>query len=169
MASCDTCGSTILFGGKSEGGYRFCNATCQQKGRVLVAADQVPEDVLSQHVHAVHQGSCPKCKGPGPVDVHTAHSVYSMLIMTSWKSSPQISCRSCGVKSQALATLGSAVLGWWGFPWGLIMTPVQVGKNIVGMASKGDPGTPSPKLRQQVRLLLGARMVSSAGEAPRSR
>lgn len=169
MASCDTCGSTILFGGKSDGTYRFCGASCQQKGRVLVAADQVPEDTLNDHVRAVHQGSCPKCKGPGPVDVHTAHSVYSLLFMTSWKSSPQISCRSCGVKHQALATLSSAVLGWWGFPWGLIMTPVQLGKNIAGMASKGDPGTPSPKLRQQVRLILGAHAVRSASEAVRSR
>ena len=24
------------------------------------------------------------------------------------------------------AALGSAVVGWWGFPWGLVMTPVQV-------------------------------------------
>ena len=163
MASCDTCGSSILFGGKSEGGYRFCNATCQQRGRVLIAANQVPEDVLNEHVHAVHQGACPKCQGPGPVDVHTSHSVYSLLFMTSWKSKPEISCRPCGVKSQALATLSSAALGWWGFPWGLIMTPVQLVKNIGGMLSKGNPDAPSAQLRQQVRLHLGARLMSSSG------
>jgi hypothetical protein len=81
--------------------------------------------------------------------------------MTRWKSTQQIACRKCGIKAQAGDLAISALAGWWGFPWGLLMTPVQVGRNIVGMAVAPDPARPSPMLVQQAKLILAQHSLSA--------
>jgi hypothetical protein len=95
------------------------------------------------------------------VDVHTSHTVWSLLVITSWNSSPEVCCRSCGFKSKLGAMALSGVAGWWGFPWGLIMTPIQVGRNFVGLVSGPDPGQPSPELANIIRLSLAAQLVAA--------
>ena len=118
---------------------------------------------LEQRVKAIHEGECPKCQGPGPVDVDTSYMVYSILVMTRWSSHPIVACQSCARKQQLKHTLYSFVTGWWGFPFGLILTPVQIIRNIgglIGMAGP-DPMTPSPALSRIVRLSLAARKKSS--------
>lgn len=159
MAKCDYCGSTILFGGRREGALRFCNDKCQQEGILLAASQQVPAAVVQQHLWSVHQGSCPKCGGSGPVDVHTSHRVWSALVVTSWSSRPQVSCRSCGTKSQLADTVFSLVLGWWGLPWGFLMTPIQVGRNIAGVVGGPNPSQPSPQLEKILRLSMAAQAM----------
>src|SRR6185436_6143493 len=137
-----------------------CNDSCQQAGALLALASHIPEHVVQQHVWQVHQGICPKCQGPGPIDVHTSYRVWSALIMTSWSNRPQVSCRSCGRKRQ-LADAGlSLVFGWWGFPWGLIMTPVQVVRNVAGLARTEESAQPSSQLDKIVRMQLAAHVVA---------
>ena len=79
MARCASCGETILFGGVTQGNLRFCNAACQSKGQVLAAAAVVPEQAAHANARELHQSNCPKCKGPGPIDVHTSYWVWSAL------------------------------------------------------------------------------------------
>lgn len=98
-------------------------------------------------------------RAPGPVDVHKAHQVWSALFFTSWSSEPHVCCRSCGIKKQSGSLLFSVLLGWWGFPWGLIMTPVQISRNIIAMAKAPHPLRPSPDLEQAVRLNIAARLL----------
>jgi hypothetical protein len=160
MAKCDYCGSTIIFGGKRRGELRFCNDTCSGRGALLQISRQVPENTVNEAVLRAHQGLCPKCGGAGPVDVHVHHQVWSALVLTSWKSSPQISCRSCGVKSQLGGSAFSLVLGWWGFPWGLLVTPIQIGRNVFGMLHGPDPLKPSAKLEKAVRMNIAAQAVA---------
>jgi DNA-directed RNA polymerase subunit RPC12/RpoP len=163
MARCAYCNSLMLFGGVREGTLRFCNATCHTRGRVASAAGQIPADIVRKHAAQIQNGPCPRCKKEnGPVDVHTAHRIYSALFMTSWASQPQISCRSCGLKSQAIGAASSLLLGWWGVPWGLIMTPVQIGKNIVGIVNYSPSSEPSPQLEQMVRLSLATQATQRA-------
>jgi len=165
MATCAYCGSGILFGGKKQGDRRYCNDTCLKNGYLLSALELVPKDLLDQQIQAVHQGPCPKCGREGVVDVHTSHRVWSMLIMTSWSSRPQICCRSCGVKSK----LGDAVfcffLGWWGIPWGILMTPIQVLRNLFGLFTAPNPEVPSASLQRLVGLDVAARVVQAQAEA----
>jgi hypothetical protein len=40
-------------------------------------------------VHKLHQSRCPKCGGPGPIDVFTSHTVWSVVIMAQWKNQPR--------------------------------------------------------------------------------
>ena len=164
MAKCETCGTTILFGGVRDGDLRFCNEKCHRDGQWLRVAGQLPPDLVASQVAQVHQGSCPKCRGRGPVDVHNSYKVWSLLILTSWSTQPQVSCRSCGRKSQIGYTFFSLLCGWWGFPWGLIVTPVQLGRNLVALFSGPDPGHPSPQLESIVRRTLAAHVASSQNQ-----
>lgn len=163
MARCGYCGSSILFGGTQYNGQRFCNQKCANNGYLIAVAETIDPSDVAARVVQVHQGLCPKCSGPGPVDVSTAYQVWSALVLTSWSNTPEISCRSCGRKRQALSALASLVVGWWGFPWGLIMTPIQISRNIAGMFRAYDPYKPSPELDSAVRLQLGAALASQQG------
>jgi len=162
MATCEVCGTRILFGAVKHGEHRYCSAKCVKEAAWIFASKSVPDAEVEREVRAIHQGTCPKCKGPGPIDVHTSHRVYSALVITSWSSHPVIACRSCGRKEQFKHAIYSFVLGWWGFPFGLVVTPVQVIRNVCGMIglSGPDPSTPSPALARAVRLSLAARKRS---------
>ena len=163
MASCDHCGSFIIFGGEREGNRRFCNKTCRQNGFLAISADKLPQHVVDEAVDEMHASACPVCDGPGPVDVHMSHTIWSALYLTSWKSSPTLCCRSCGRKKQFGALCFSTALGWWGFPWGIVITPVQILRNISGLIGGPNPDVPSEKLEEIVRLDLAQRI--ELGEA----
>jgi hypothetical protein len=156
MASCGYCATTIVFGGKRDGEQRFCNAECQQKGRVAAAAQEIPDALVAEHVWKVHQGLCSRCGGSGPIDVHTSYRVWSALYVTSWSSRPNVVCRRCGSRARLGDAVFSLALGWWGFPWGLLMTPVQVFRNVAGLLNSTDPTTPSPQLSHILRLQIAA-------------
>jgi hypothetical protein len=88
------------------------------------------------------------------------------LVLTSWKSSPQLSCAPCGKKAKIKAAVGSFFLGWWGFPWGLIVTPIQVAKNLFGLAGNQSSFAPSAQLERIVRLGLAADLRRAQVTAP---
>jgi hypothetical protein len=167
MAQCGYCGTGILFGGVRDGTQRFCNNKCLQNAYLLRLGQQVPADLLERQVEEVFRGNFPKCRALGPIDVHKAHRVWSAILLTQWSSSGQVSCRSCATKSQLGGLLFCLGLGWWGFPWGLILTPVQIARNIMGMCAGPDAARPSADLRRLVQVNLGLRMLqASSQEAP---
>lgn len=159
MASCAYCNTTILFGGKKRGDLRFCNDKCEQNGELIAFANQLPQAEVDRYVRTVHAGDCPSCGGEGPVDVHTSYRVYSAVLMTSWSSRPAVSCKRCATRRKLGDAAFSAALGWWGLPWGLIMTPVQIGRNLVGLARSPDPSHPSDALSHRLRVELAARQL----------
>lgn len=162
MAACDSCGTTILFGGVRDGDRRYCNGRCHEQGVLIQVADRVPAALIQSQVDAVHQGQCPRCGRPGPIDVHLSYRVYSVLVMTSWNSRQHLCCRSCAIKSQLGDVLFCAVLGWWGFPWGLLVTPVQIVRNLVNIGKAPDPSMPSDRLEKIVRVRVAAELVNRA-------
>ena len=125
----------------------------------------VPPDVLDRQVEEVWRGNCPKCGHQGPVDVHKYYQVWSALVLTRWTTNSQVSCRSCATKSQAGALFISLFFGWWGFPWGLILTPVQVTRNIVTMAGGPDASAPSADLRKAVQVHIGSQIIANQRQA----
>lgn len=152
MATCGYCSTTILFGGKRDGTTKFCNDKCLQQGQLVSIASAIPSDVIKRYTDDVHQGSCPRCDGPGPVDVHISYRVWSAAVVTSWSSRPAVSCNSCGTKRKLSDALFSLLLGWWGLPWGFLITPVQIVRNLIGLVRKSSPDQPSPALEKMVRL-----------------
>ena len=159
MAACSACGSTILFGGKANGDLRFCNTRCQSKGSLIILARRLPPDLVKERTRSVYHGACPKCQGPGPVDVHVSYRIWSAVFLTSWKNTPRVSCRPCGVKSQLGDAAFSLFLGWWGIPWGLLITPVQIIRNIVAVVKGSSADGPSASLERMIGLALVAEMV----------
>lgn len=165
MASCAYCNTRILFGGKRDGELRYCNEKCQHQGRLSEAANQLSPADVKAHIFRVHRGNCPKCDGPGPVDVHTSYRVYSVVMMTSWSSRPLVACARCGTKQKIGDTVFSLFLGWWGLPWGILMTPVQLTRNLIAFGKTPDPETPSPALEQVLRSHLAAQLIANQQQA----
>jgi len=134
--TCAACGQTIVFGGKREGPFRFCNDKFQAKGATTAVLDLLPQvsvDLVMSRAWQIFQGACPACHGPGPVDAYKSYRVYSVFVFTSHGARVHVSCRSCATKSRLRDIGFSLLFGWWAFPWGLIMTPVQVVRNVVAM------------------------------------
>ncbi len=169
MRTCAHCHSLILFGSVRDGDRSFCNQTCQAKASFLKLADALPPEVVADQVRAVFEGPCPKCRGRGPVDIRTSYFVWLLLLLTTWSRKPRLTCRPCGQKAKLMAALGSFFAGWWGFPFGLILTPVQITRNVVGLAS-GETGRPSAELENHVRIRLAeelSRRQRQVGKGPR--
>jgi hypothetical protein len=162
MGKCDYCGTIILFGGKRDENGRFCKQNCQERGALMALSKQLPDALVREQIWKTHQGLCPKCGGAGPVDVYVSHKVWSALLLTSWSSAPEVSCRSCGRKRQWTAVGYSLLLGWWGFPWGLIVTPIQVGRNLMAMGRSANASTPSPELERVVRMTIASQTPRKA-------
>ena len=154
MATCANCGQGILFGGVKQGTMRFCNDQCYNAASHLHVGNEVPEDVLEAAVTAFHQGDCPYCGGPGPVDFHYSYCVMSFLIITRFQTVPKVSCSSCGTKAKLSNFFTTLFLGWWGFPFGLIFTPIYLCRNLFGMIFSQSTDTPSELLREFVKLQL---------------
>jgi hypothetical protein len=115
-------------------------------------------------VSEVHMAACPVCFGRGPIDVHKTHKIWSLVLLTSWNSFFHVCCRSCGIKKQLGALVFSGLLGWWGFPWGLIMTPIQIARNLGAMMKKTDPYRPSEELQEAVRFDLALQVLAQQAQ-----
>jgi len=60
----------------------------------------------------------------------------------------------------------SLFLGWWGFPWGLLLTPIQIGRNVFGMVRPPEPSKASSQLEKIVRMTLASQAVQRQQAAP---
>lgn len=121
-------------------------------------AQQVPDEVVRSFVERIHQGACPHCQRVGAVDVYTVHSVWSALFVVKYQSEKCISCLSCGRKARLKAMVSSFFLGWWSVPVGLVVTPVQIGRNLWGLVQRRSSSVPSPQLERSVRLMLATEL-----------
>ena len=163
MATCAACNTTILLGGKRVDDMRFCNERCVEAGLVLVEARNLSPLEVAEGVQGLHRGPCPACgKTRGPVDVHMSYEVYSVLLYTSWQSLPHVVCRGCGLKRQTESLAFSLLAGWWGLPWGIFVTPVQILRNVWAMLRPPASDAPSAKLEQHVRMALAEAEVTSS-------
>jgi hypothetical protein len=160
MARCANCGRTIAFGGIKDGERKFCGKPCRDRAHLSEASTQLPDEFVFEKAQEVHGGNCPKCGGAGPVDVHTSHTVWSAGLITRWAYKTEVCCRACDAKAKLRATAFSGLLGWWGFPWGLLMTPAQIIRNIGGLVTRQDPSKPSGQLVELVRKNLSARLIA---------
>jgi len=154
MEPCAACGQTIAFGAKDVSGHKVCSDKCVEAVVGALTAQKVPESAALERAQQIHSGACPKCGGVGqPVDLQAAHRCISLVFMTRRSSKMELSCHACGNKMRLRESLLTLVLGWWGFPWGLIYTPVQIGKNISAMSAAPSTG-PSADLVYSARKML---------------
>jgi len=161
MASCATCNSFILFGGKKAEGFRFCNKKCLEKGGIYIEASKVTDaeiDALSREIHA---GICPLCQERSGVEVRKSYDIASFVFHTRYQTFKHVCCRVCALKKQAIDFTGSLLLGWWGVPWGLLMTPVQLVNNVIAMLFPPNYDSPSQDLREAARMMIAQHKLDS--------
>lgn len=169
MATCANCGQAILFGGIKDGTLRFCNQKCFDAAAHLRMSLEVPEDEVDETLTEFHQSDCPCCGGPGPVDIHFSHRVMSFLILTQYQTIPKISCRSCAAKAKLGNFFATLFLGWWGVPFGLILTPIYLCRNLFGLMFPVSADAPSDQLREFVRQNVAQHYAAQAareGDSP---
>lgn len=169
MTRCHLCGKRIIRGGKQTGTLVFCSDGCRRRSALLEVARQIPDDAVRQRVLEIHQGACPVCGGRGPVDLHTSYLVWSALLFTSSRSRSRISCKACGDRRKWGDAALSMVFGWWGLPFGLVMTPVQIARNLGSLSNKSQFGRPSLQLQWFVRTRFATRAMSQPGKSPEQR
>lgn len=58
------------------------------------------------------------------------HTVKSFILFSSFRKEPIIACPDCLDKKNQESITSTVLLGWWGFPWGIIKTPIYIYYNI---------------------------------------
>jgi hypothetical protein len=156
MATCDYCGQTYRGWAIKDGQYRFCNTQCRKQGQVLKLLDNVALKDLDDYIARAHAGPCPTCYRPNPVDAHPSYWVYSLIVYTRWSKSFEIQCHACARKRQLKDPVFCLACGWWGIPFGFIITPVQLIANLLAMLPKN---VPSERFRQMSKLHLALQLA----------
>jgi hypothetical protein len=116
----------------------------------------ISDDVVRTQAMAIRRGACPQCRKSGSaVDMRTEHWVLSAIFLTRYGRRTALSCRDCGQRRNLQALGKCILLGWWGFPFGLLITPYKIFANVGEMLRK-DREEPSDALRDAIRARLAA-------------
>lgn len=83
----------------------------------------VDEAGIAEYCALLQAQPCPICRSTAqPLNAALASKVLSFLVLTTWKKQFAIACPTCLDKLNRDASTTSALLGWWGFPWGVVRT-----------------------------------------------
>ncbi|WP_442510063.1 DUF4190 domain-containing protein [Novipirellula sp. SH528] len=167
MPFCGACNSFIIGGGKSEDGKRYCNDKCLEHGRTINYVGDIPDEIVAQRAWQMRDATCPRCGGPGPVDYVGSRQVISVIILTRTSDTTVFGCKRCGNRTTIQSTAISMLTGWWGFPWGLIMTPIVVVSNIVSLLQPSPLG-PSATLLEAAKLDMAAQLRHRVEAGPQA-
>jgi hypothetical protein len=88
------------------------------------------KEEIKHYASLLAELSCPICgSNEEKLNGTTTHTVKSFIFFTSILSTTVIACPDCLDKKIAGAIQSTALLGWWGIPWGLLKTPFYIYKN----------------------------------------
>ncbi len=86
---------------------------------------------LSSYASIIRHLDCPKCKKSQQyINGTMEYNIYSIIFLTYRSKKIKIACRDCLKKINNAALLKSMLAGWWGIPWGILLTPVYIYRNI---------------------------------------
>lgn len=154
MRRCHACNFWMPLGGVHEGGHFYCCDDCARDGPVFPLSRQLPEADVRLKALVLHAGPCAYCGERGPIELRPSYRVWSFVVLTHWRTRYLIACRRCALKAQLRGIVSSALLGWWALPFGPLVTPIQILRNVVAMLVVPDPQAPSPGLKRQASLQL---------------
>lgn len=107
---------------------------------------------------------CPVCRSTAqPLNATLASKVMSFLVLTTWKKQFAIACPACLDKLNRDASTTSALLGWWGFPWGVVRTVQALIAN--GKMLKGNHA-PQPNDLLKSFVLSNAGRIEAVRHSP---
>ena len=160
---CDYCGSSARFSPVLDDGQRFCNVTCLQNARLMEISEDIPKEEIFQHACRIKEGACPGCScSKSKVEARKSYRIWSVVHISVFSTQTRICCHSCARKENFRSLMFCAAFGWWGFPWGVGITPVQIISNIVEMFKSRSGAKPSDDLLQAARINLAAKRLEEA-------
>lgn len=75
--------------------------------------------------------SCPLCGNTTErINATMTGEVMSFVVFTIYNKKIKVGCPDCLDKANNSALAWSAILGWWGLPWGIIRTPHAISLNL---------------------------------------
>ncbi len=84
---------------------------------------ELTESEFNEYCEILRNHPCPNCESKTQkINATMVGQVVSMLIMTNYEKSLKVACSDCLDKMHSKANTKSALLGWWGIPWGPIQT-----------------------------------------------
>ncbi len=154
---CDYCGNSARFSPVLDQGQRFCSKRCLRQTRLLEISVDISDEEIIRHARNIKNGECPDChKRDSKVEVRYYYRVWSAIVFTQWAKRTHVCCRACGRRTNFGSIMFSLLLGWWGFPWGIIITPAQIISNLVEIFKGREEPEPSDELIQAARIELAA-------------
>jgi hypothetical protein len=86
---------------------------------------------IDSYCELISNLGCPSC-GTTTVRLNATITgeVMSFLVFTTYKKKIKVGCPLCLDKANNNALAKTAILGWWGFPWGIIRTPQAIVLNL---------------------------------------
>ncbi len=106
-----------------------------EKGSIVSPDSAEPRQVtmneVVEYATLLRELPCPFCgKTHEKINGTTLHTVKSFIVLTSSRKKSIIGCPTCLNRKNNMAILSTALLGWWGIPWGLIKTPQYIYLNV---------------------------------------
>jgi hypothetical protein len=86
---------------------------------------------IDSYISLIRNQPCPVCSSTAqPLNAIVIGSVKSFIILTHYKKKLMIACPSCLQQANQRATASTALMGWWGLPWGIIRTSQALFRNM---------------------------------------
>ncbi len=84
---------------------------------------ELTESEFDEYCEILRNHPCPKCNSKTQkINATMVGRVVSILIMTNYEKFLKVACSNCLDEMHREANMKSALLGWWGIPWGPIQT-----------------------------------------------
>lgn len=155
---CDFCSNQARRSPVFDSGQRFCSQRCLRNARLLEKAVEFSNAEVLSHAKNIKNSACPMCsQHKSKVEVRYHYRIWSAGIISDWQEYRQVSCLACGRRANLKSLAYCMALGWWGLPWGPLITPAQVLANLVAMFKTHQHGEPSAELLIAARLDLAKR------------
>jgi hypothetical protein len=161
MPKCHHCETTIVFGGVRDGRRRYCNQKCRDDDTMRLALGEIPPGFAEEKAQRIFEGPCPQCGGRGPNEVHVAYTIWALAIVTQFGEKATIGCQSCGTRARLKAIVANGLFGWWSMQ-GVLMTPVQIVRNLHGLMVASVSSRPSPEMIDTVRQELAKQLIEES-------
>jgi len=90
---------------------------------IEVQRKAISESELVEYCELLRTQPCPVCGSTSSrLNATMTGNVVSFIVFTNYEKKLLVACPDCLAKANKNAMIKSALLGWWGFPWGIIKT-----------------------------------------------
>lgn len=161
-SECDYCGNSAKKKPLFDQGQRFCSSNCVRAARISEAAVDISAEQIQTLALAIRSGPCPDCRlSESVVEIRFQYRVVSLVLITEYQRKSRLCCVACGRKQNMKAFCLTFFLGWWGVPFGLIMTPTYLIANMGELWENRTVGQASEDLLKLAKLQLAEKAYQS--------